>query len=72
MSIMICLAGLPGVGKTTWATEFLRGHPDYLYFSPDAYYERINGDEWTAVILLKSGWPCSVIFILLKRIVAIF
>lgn len=45
MSTMICLAGLPGSGKTTWATEFLKGHPDYLYFSPDAYYERINGDE---------------------------
>ena len=45
MSIMICLAGLPGVGKTTWAKEFLKRHPDYLYFSPDAYYERINGDD---------------------------
>ena len=45
MSIMICLAGLPGVGKTTWATEFLKKHPDFLYFSPDSYYERINGDE---------------------------
>ena len=45
MSIMICLAGLPGVGKTTWAKEFMKRHPDYLYFSPDAYYERINGDD---------------------------
>ena len=45
MSIMICLAGLPGVGKTTWATKFLSYHPDFLYFSPDAYYERINGDD---------------------------
>lgn len=45
MSIMICLAGLPGVGKTTWAAEFLKKHPDFLYFSPDSYYERINGDE---------------------------
>ena len=45
MSIMICLAGLPGSGKTTWALEFLTRHPDYLYFSPDAYYERINGDD---------------------------
>ena len=45
MSKLICLAGLPGVGKTTWATEFLKKHPDFLYFSPDSYYERINGDE---------------------------
>lgn len=45
MSIMVCLAGLPGVGKTTWAQEFLKKHPDFLYFSPDLYYERINGDE---------------------------
>ena len=45
MSIMICLAGLPGVGKTTWAAEFLKKHSDFLYFSPDSYYERINGDE---------------------------
>jgi predicted kinase len=42
---MICLAGLPGSGKTTWAMEFLKANPDYLYFSPDAYYERINGDD---------------------------
>ena len=45
MGIMICLAGMPGSGKTTWAMEFLKRHPDYLYFSPDAYYERINGDD---------------------------
>lgn len=45
MSIMICLAGMPGSGKTTWAMEFLKRHPDYLYFSPDAYYGRINGDD---------------------------
>ena len=45
MSIMICLAGMPGSGKTTWALEFLKRHPDYLYFSPDAYYEHINGDD---------------------------
>ena len=45
MSTMICLSGMPGSGKTTWAMEFLKKHPDFLYFSPDAYYERINGDE---------------------------
>lgn len=45
MSQMICLAGMPGSGKTTWAQEFLKKHPDFLYFSPDSYYERINGDE---------------------------
>lgn len=45
MSTMVCLAGMPGSGKTTWAKEFLKRHPDYLYFSPDAYYERINGDD---------------------------
>lgn len=45
MSTMICLSGMPGSGKTTWATEFLKKHPDFLYFSPDSYYERINGDE---------------------------
>ena len=45
MSTMICLSGMPGSGKTTWAAEFLKKHPDFLYFSPDAYYERINGDE---------------------------
>lgn len=45
MSTMICLAGLPGSGKTTWAKEFLKTHPDFLYFSPDTYYERLNGDD---------------------------
>ena len=45
MSKMICLAGLPGSGKTTWAKEYLKHYPDILYFSPDAYYERINGDD---------------------------
>ena len=45
MSTMICLSGMPGSGKTTWDAEFLKKHPDFLYFSPDSYYERINGDE---------------------------
>lgn len=45
MPNMICLAGMPGVGKTTWANTFLQTHSDYLYFSPDLYYERINGDD---------------------------
>lgn len=45
MSQLICLAGIPGSGKTTWALEFLKMNPDFLYFSPDVYYERINGDD---------------------------
>lgn len=45
MSTMICLAGLPGSGKTTWSKKFLEQYPNVLYFSPDAYYERINGDD---------------------------
>lgn len=45
MGKMICLAGLPGSGKTTWAKEYLKHYPDILYFSPDVYYERINGDD---------------------------
>ena len=45
MPNLICLAGMPGVGKTTWANSFLEKHPDYRYFSPDLYYERINGDD---------------------------
>ena len=45
MSKMICLCGMPGSGKTTWAENFLINHPDYLYFSPDKYYERLNGDD---------------------------
>ena len=45
MSTMICLSGMPGSGNTTWAAEVLKKHPDFLYFSPDSYYERINGDE---------------------------
>lgn len=45
MANMICLAGMPGVGKTTWARNFLKHHPDYRYFNPDMYYERINGDD---------------------------
>ena len=58
MSQLICLAGMPGSGKTTWAQEFMEMNPDFLYISPDAYYERINGDErdrshpfeiWTAM-----------------------
>lgn len=42
---MICLCGMPGAGKTTWARNFLKHHSDYHYFSPDLYYERINGDD---------------------------
>ena len=45
MGQMICLAGMPGVGKTTWAKKFCESHPEFLYFSPDEYYGRINGDE---------------------------
>lgn len=45
MSKMICLSGMPGSGKTTWALEFLKNFPDYLYFSPDEYYKRFNGDD---------------------------
>ena len=45
MPNMICLAGMPGVGKTTWAENFLIHHPEYHYFSPDKYYERLNGDD---------------------------
>lgn len=45
MSKMICLCGMPGVGKTTWAENFLIHHPEYHYFSPDKYYERLNGDD---------------------------
>lgn len=45
MANMICMAGLPGSGKTTYAKKLLEAHPDLLYFNPDTYYERINGDE---------------------------
>ena len=45
MPNMICLAGMPGVGKTTWAMSFLKKHPDYRYFSPDQYYAELNGDD---------------------------
>lgn len=45
MSKLICLAGLPGAGKTTWAQKFMETNPGFLYISPDAYYERINGDD---------------------------
>ena len=45
MPNMICLAGMPGVGKTTWAMSFLKKHPDYHYFSPDQYYAELNGDD---------------------------
>lgn len=42
---MICLAGMPGVGKTTWAMNFLKNHLDYVYFNPDQYYAELNGDD---------------------------
>ena len=45
MSQLICLAGMPGSGKTTWAREFMEMNPDFLYISPDVYYKRINGDD---------------------------
>jgi predicted kinase len=45
MAKMICLCGISGSGKTTWAKKFMTEHPDWLYFNPDDYYARINGDE---------------------------
>ena len=45
MSKLICLAGMPGSGKTMWAQKFMETNPGFLYISPDAYYERINGDD---------------------------
>ena len=45
MAKMICLCGISGSGKTTWAKGFMAKHPDWLYFNPDEYYARINGDE---------------------------
>ena len=45
MPNMICLAGISGVGKTTWAKNFLKNHLDYKYFNPDEYYESINGTD---------------------------
>lgn len=45
MGVLYCLAGLPGSGKTTFAIDFIKKHPGIKYFSPDQYYEKINGDE---------------------------
>ena len=45
MAKMICLCGISGSGKTTWAKQFMSCHSDWLYFNPDEYYARINGDE---------------------------
>lgn len=45
MGIMICMGGLPGSGKTKMVKEFCNQHRDFLYFNPDEYYARINGDE---------------------------
>lgn len=42
---MICLCGISGSGKTTWAKRFMSEHPDWLYFNPDEYYAKINGNE---------------------------
>lgn len=42
---MICLCGISGCGKTTWAKEFLKLNPDYAYFNPDEYYAKFNGSE---------------------------
>ena len=39
---MICLCGVSGGGKTTWAKEFLKLNPDYAYFNPDEYYAKFN------------------------------
>lgn len=45
MGKIVCLCGLPGSGKTYYAKKFIKKNPDYIYFSPDVYYKKINGDE---------------------------
>lgn len=45
MGKMICLCGLPGSGKTHYSMEFINNNPSWHYFSPEKYYELINGDE---------------------------
>ena len=76
MSKLICLAGMPGSGKTTWAQKFMKMNPDFLYVSPDAYYERIMSALMAMtvieVILLKFGWQCLEIFIQLKQMGAMY
>jgi predicted kinase len=36
----IFLVGLPGSGKSTWASDFIKAHPDYAILSSDAFIER--------------------------------
>lgn len=45
MGSLYCLAGIPGTGKSTFAEKLLQSDPNLVYFNPDKYYERINGDE---------------------------
>lgn len=45
MGTMYCMCGLPGSGKTHFAKDFIKANKNVLYFSPDEYYEKINGDS---------------------------
>ena len=46
MSILYIMSGCPGSGKTTWANEFMKMHPDVRYVSRDEIrFSMLREDE---------------------------
>lgn len=35
MSVVILTIGLPGVGKSSWASEYVKAHPEFIILSTD-------------------------------------
>jgi predicted kinase len=42
---LIMLVGIPGSGKSTWASQFQTVHPDYCLVSTDQIRAKLYGDE---------------------------
>lgn len=45
MSVVILTIGLPGVGKTSWAQQYIKEHPEYIILSTDKERELQTGSS---------------------------